>query len=271
VELFKKLLDYGEYLKENPFHQNLGINLEEYGDLEKKIIRDKDYSVNPEWQGLDPVSAELDDLIRLHYLVTSRKVTTILEMGVGKSTIVFDHALEQNKLKYGDFVNKNLRRSNPFECHSIDNNEEWIETTKSLNPNTKNVTYHYCSCHVTTFNDRISTLYDKLPNICPDLIYLDAPDQFSPIGDVRGISTNHPDRLPMSADILTFEHFLLPGTLIVVDGRTANARFLETNLQRNWVYYHSREYDQHFFELKETPLGIYNERQIEFCLGPELP
>ena len=29
-----------KYLKENPFHQNLGINLEEYGDLDKKIIRE---------------------------------------------------------------------------------------------------------------------------------------------------------------------------------------------------------------------------------------
>ena len=267
MELFKELLDYGKYLKENPFHQNLGVSIEEYDDLEKKIIKEAYFSVDPE--NKIPFPAELDDLIRLHYLVTSRKVTTILEIGVGKSTIVFDHALEQNKLKYGDFVKKNLRRSNPFECHSVDNNEKWIEVTRSTNIPTKNVTYHYCPCHVTTFNDRISTLFDNLPNICPDLIYLDGPDQFSPIGDVRGISTNHPDRLPMSADILTFEHFLLPGTLIVGDGRTANVRFLKTNLQRNWVYHHSEEYDQHFFELKETPLGIYNQRQIEFCLGPD--
>ena len=35
----------------------------------------------------------------------------------------------------------------------------------------------------------------------------------------------------MSADILVFEHFLQPGTLIVVDGRAANARFLKTNLE----------------------------------------
>jgi hypothetical protein len=267
MELFKELLDYAEYLNQNPFHQNLGVNLEKYGDLEKRIIRETYLSVDPENE--IPFSIEMDDLIRLHYLVTSRKVTTILEIGSGKSTIMFDHALEQNKLKYGDFVNKNLRRSNPFECHSVDNNEKWIEVTRSTNIPTKNVTYHYCPCYVTTFNDRISTLFDNLPNICPDLIYLDGPDQFSPIGDVRGISTNHPDRLPMSADILTFEHFLLPGTLIVVDGRTANARFLKTNLQRNWVYHHSEEWEQHFFELKEAPLGIYNKRQIEFCLGPD--
>ena len=265
MKLFKELLDYGEYLKQNPFHQNLGINIEEYDNLEKNIFVEAYYSQDPE--NKIPLPAQLDDLIRLHYLVTSRKVTTILEIGVGKSTIVFDHALEQNKLKYADFVEKNLRRSNPFECHSVDDGEDWIELTKSTNPLIKNVTFHHSPCHATTFNGRICTLYDNLPNISPDLIYIDAPNQFSPIGDVRGISTNHGDRLPMSADILTFEHFLLPGTLIVVDGRAANARFLKTNLQRIWVYHYSEEYDQHFFELKEAPLGIYNQRQIEFCLG----
>lgn len=269
MELFKNLTDYEIYLKNNPFYKNLGIDLKDYGQLDKKIERTKQYSVNPEWDELDACSAELDDLIRLHFLITSRKVTTVLEIGPGKSTVAIDHALEQNKLKHNDFVKRNLRRANPFECHSIDNNKEWIELTKSMNPSIKNTTFHYCPCNVTTFNDRICTMYDNLPNICPDLIYLDAPDQYSPIGDVRGISTQHPDRLPMSADILAIEHFLLPGTLIVVDGRTANARFLEKNLQGNWVYFHSEEFDQHFFELKEPPLGLYNKRQISFCLGTE--
>ena len=268
MELFKELLNYDEYLKQNPFHQNLEVNLKDYGEVDQKIVSEAYFNVDSETN--IPCSAELDDLIRLHYLVTSRKVTTILEFGVGKSSIMFDHALEQNKIKYSDFVQKNLRRSNPFECHSVDNNEKWIEVTKSTNPSIKNVTFHCCPCYVSSFNDRICTLYDNVPNICPDLIYLDAPDQYSPIGDVRGISTNNPDRVPMAADILTFEHFLLPGTLIVVDGRTANARFLETNLQRNWIYNYSKEYDQHFFELSEKPLGIYNQKQIEFCLGSEL-
>jgi hypothetical protein len=266
MNLFRELHDYGKYLEDNPFHQHLaGVNIEEYGDLEKKIIRETYFSVDS--SNNVPFPVELDDLIRLHYLVTSRKVTTILEIGVGKSTVVFDHSLEKNKSRYGDFVKNNLRRSNPFECHSVDNNKKWIELTKSTLQSTSNVTFHYCPCNITTFNDRICTLYDNFPNICPDLIYLDAPDQYSPIGDVRGISTNHPDRVAMSADILTIEHFLLPGTLIVVDGRTANARFLKTNLQRNWTYHHSAEFDQHFFELNEAPIGIYNQRQIEFSLG----
>ena len=73
----------------------------------------------------------------------------------------------------------------------------------------------------------------------------------------------------MAADILSFEHFLQPGTLIIIDGRTANARFLKCNLQRNWYHFHSQKCDQHFLELQEEPLGIYNKRMIEHCLGKE--
>ena len=106
----------------------------------------------------------MDDLIRLHYLVTSRKVTTILEIGVGKSTTVFDHALEQNKLKYGDFVNKNLRRSNAFECHSVDNNEEWIDLPQSYLHNTDSSDINIEIYSV--FDDWIEIRYTTEPRNC---------------------------------------------------------------------------------------------------------
>jgi hypothetical protein len=118
-----------------------------------------------------------------------------------------------------------------------------------------------------TFNGRACTFYKNIPNVCPDFIYLDGPDQFSAKGFVNGISTNHPDRLPMAGDILVLEHFFLPGTLLVVDGRTANARFLKTNLQRDWIYCYDKNADQHYFELSEDPVGVYNKKQINFCLG----
>tara|TARA_B100000212_G_C27361815_1_gene528532 strand:+ start:1041 stop:1862 length:822 start_codon:yes stop_codon:yes gene_type:complete len=265
MDLFKDL-NYESYLLENPLNLLLGINLENYGDVKEKITRSPYETVsNSEY----PNSTELDDLIRLHYLVRSRKVTTILEIGVGKSTAVFSDALSKNKDLYSEYVAENLRRSNPFECHSVDNNEDWINAVKLEYIDLKNVTYHFCKCEVSSINSRICTLFHGMPNICPDLIYLDGPDQFSPEGDIRGLSTGHPDRMPMSGDIITIEHFLTPGTLIVVDGRTANARFIKENLQRNWHYLHVPEYDQHFFELHEDPLGVYNRRQIEFCLGED--
>lgn len=213
-----------------------------------------------------PFEPELMDLIRLHYLCTSRKVVTILEFGCGYSTKIFDHALASNKVKYEDFVKSNLRKSAPFELHSVDNSKKWIKHTKSkfsLN-HTK---FYFAKVRMTTFNDRICTLYDQIPNISPDLIYLDGPSQFGVIGKVRGITTSEIDRLPMAADILTIEHFLLPGCLIVIDGRTANARFLKANLQREWRYTYVGEYDQHFFELIEEPLGKLNAFQVSFSKG----
>jgi len=131
------------------------------------------------------------------------------------------------------------------------------------------VHFHHSEVSMVNVNGRVATYYDQLPNISPGFIYLGAPDQFIASGDLRGISTRHPDRMPMSADILAFEHFLTPGTLIIVDGRTANARYLVANLQRLWVHNHNEYSDIHTLELRESPLEPYNRAQIEFCLGTD--
>jgi len=164
-----------------------------------------------------------------------------------------------------------LRRNNAFEIHSVDADDDFISRTKALLPghlqDVVNITFSGVS--TVAVAGRVVTLYDKLPNVSPDFIYLDAPNQFQPVGDVHGISTRHADRMPMSADILLFEHFLTPGTMILVDGRTANARYLRSNLQREWNYLHDEESDVHTFELREAPLGRYNSAQIEFSLGSD--
>ena len=77
-----------------------------------------------------PLEPEIDDLTRLHYLITSRKVSTILEFGVGSSTLVFNDALDYNKTNYNNYFIENLRRSNAFECFSVDNSKKWIEHTQ---------------------------------------------------------------------------------------------------------------------------------------------
>jgi len=261
--LFGKL-ELARYVDENNIAHLVGVALVTYGAVDKKVIRNPSFSVNPDL--FEAFGAELDDLGRLHWLVNTRRVTTILEFGLGKSTIVFDDALSKNKSRDQHLIKDTLRRNNQYECHSVDNYENWIEEVKSKNQ-LDTVTYHKADLLMGEFNGRVCTYYDPLPNLCPDLIYLDGPDQFSPVGSVRGVTTNHKDRMPMSADILSFEHFLTPGTLIVTDGRTANARFLKTNLQRDWIYCHDQDADQHYFELVEEPLGIYNKRQLEFCLG----
>ena len=256
--------DFKNYLAENNISTLVGVDLNKYGDPTRKIIKEPFYRVDPNI--VEAYAPELDDLCRLHWLITSRHVTTILEFGLGKSTIIFNDALRKNILEDRADVIKKLRRTNLYECHSVDNYDQWIQEVKSKNV-LDNVHYYKSTLVMGTFQDRACTYYDPLPNVCPDFIYLDGPDQSSPTGDIRGITTNHKDRMPMAADILVIEHFLNPGTLIVTDGRTANARFLKANLQRNWCYSHDINADQHYFELLELPLGVYNKRQLELCLG----
>jgi hypothetical protein len=224
-------------------------------------------TVNPDMT--NPYLPDWDDLVRLHKIIRQRKATTILEFGCGYSTVVMAHALMLNNLEFGDFVRANLRRGNPFELHSVDDMPQFVEITRGRIPAelAPFVTMSVTSVNMATFNDRICTEYAAVPNICPDFVYLDAPSQHSAQGSINGISTAHPDRLPMSADLLKMEHFLLPGTLILVDGRTANARFLKANFQRNWIHVHDTVSDIHTFELVESPLGSLNAKQIEFCLG----
>ena len=260
--------DYKNYAIENSF-----LNLLKIDELpkhpERKIIYDKDFSVDQ--HNKVPYPPEIDDLARLHYITVSRKVTTILEFGVGKSSVILSDALRINKNRDYKFTFNNLRRGNLYECHSIDNYQQWINECKKNIPDdlldNKYLNLHISNVSTSEFCGRICTYYERLPNISPDLIYLDGPDQYSPVGEIRGLSTRHKDRMPMAADILSFEHFLQPGTLIIIDGRTANARFLKSNFQRNWSHLYVEEWDQHFFELLEKPLGIYNKQMIDFCLG----
>ena len=53
---------------------------------------------------------------------------------------------------------------------------------------------NYSECIVSTFRLRACTFYDKFLNLCPDLICLEAPDQFSLKVDVRVVDTLHPVR-----------------------------------------------------------------------------
>lgn len=123
------------------------------------------------------------------------------------------------------------------------------------------------SVELITHDNRIATVYSKLPNISPDFIYVDGPSNFATTKELHGFSFNSSSRMPMSADILRFEFFLEPGTFILFDGRTSNARFLKSYLKRDWSYIYDPVGDIHYFELQESPLGPYNKRKIDFCLG----
>ena len=109
--------------------------------------------------------------------------------------------------------------------------------------------------NITKYNGKICTEYNFVPTVSPDFIYLDGPEQYSIVGSINGFNMNHKDITPMTSDILKIEYFLIPGTIIVVDGRGANARFLKNNFQRNWIYIFIKKHDEHVFILDEKPYG----------------
>ena len=66
-----------------------------------------------------------------------------------------------------------------------------------------------------------------------ETIYLDGPDQFKIKKRINNFTTAHSDMMPMVCDILKFENFLIPGTIIIADGRKANSYFLLNNFKKS--------------------------------------
>lgn len=254
----KTLDEAAEYLRNN--NLELIIEAAEEG---------AELGVNEKLETRDPFKPNLLDLCRLHRLVIENKRTTVLEFGTGWSTLVLADALWKLKSIYSDDV-KDLRRNNLFELHVVDDEAEFISIAASRLPDhLREITnFSEKSAVMGTFNGRICTYYELIPHVSPDFIYVDGPNQFSIKSDVSGWSTRHKDMMPMSGDLLRVEHYLTPGTILVFDGRAANARFFKCNVQRDWDYQYDADYDQHIFLLNEAPLGKYNKRQLDFYQRP---
>ena len=219
-----------------------------------------------------PYGPELIDLYNLYQYVLINKRITILEFGSGWSTLVFSLALKELANKFSNHVKK-LRRDNPFELFVVENEKKYLDITKNrilkFNKYLKikkpiKINYILTDVEMTTFNNRICTQYKKLPLCNPDFVYLDGPDQFKIKKHVNGISTVHKDFMPMVCDILKFEYFYTPGSIIVADGRAANAKFLKDHFKRKWRYINDKKNDQHIFWLVDPVLGKYNKLQLEF-------
>ena len=259
----KPLKKTNKYLENFFIKKNLKI-LVELSKKKKPLVNDLIVD--------EPFIPELDDLYNLYQYVLINKRTTVLEFGSGWSTLIFSLALKELKDKYFDKV-KVLRRNNPFELFVIENEKNYLKITqdriKKFNKllkikNPIKINYFFSEVEMTLLNNKICTHFIKLPTCNPDFIYLDGPGLFNVKGNINGISTRHKDMMPMASDVLKFEYFYTPGTIIVVDGRASNANFLKDNFKRNWKYLNDKKNDQHIFYLVDPVLGKYNKLQLEY-------
>lgn len=216
-----------------------------------------------------PIPPNYSDLCRLHFISLSRKAINVLEFGSGYSTVVLADAMRILSRKFIENIAEVTRVGNPFHVYSVEEDHYYRSLTASrLNEELQSfATVQQSSVETLLHDNRVASIYTLLPDIVPDLIYLDGPSQFATSSNHCGLSINKSYRMPMSADILRFEFFLEPGTLIIVDGRTNNARFLRSYLRRNWIYRFDTIGDVHYFELQEEPLGTLNKMRLEFCLS----
>lgn len=204
----------------------------------------------------------VEDLHYLHSTIRQRKPFTTLEFGVGFSTIVITHALMLNKLEFDLLVNKpEVRNNNKFRHFVVDSNAYWLENTKDNFPTAllPFVEFNFSNVSITTCGDfQVCSLYENLPDVVADFIYLDGPDPKDVTGSVNGLTFKCNERTVMSGDLLLLESTFLPGTFILVDGRTNNVRFLQNNFRRRYDFNWDKIGDRSTFELIEERLGKHN-------------
>jgi hypothetical protein len=208
-----------------------------------------------------PLPPEPNDLCRLHRLIRARGCFTVLEFGLGHSTIVMADALKKNEADWITLPQKPaIRNRFMFQLFSVDASKDWIDKTRNRFPRQlmNRVHFHFSEVEIGTYNGQLCHYYKDLPDIVPDFIYLDGPAAKDVKGSINGMSFQCEERTVMSADLLLMESIFLPGTFIIADGRTNNARFLERNFTRPYEVKWDREGDVTTFELIEDRLGKYN-------------
>jgi len=224
--------------------------------LGKYFLRDSDNETSGA-----AIPADIYDLVRLHSQIRKRKSFTVLEFGVGYSTLIIADALSKNKQDFEKLepVPK-IRNRFLFQCFSVDTSEHWIQVASSRVPDELQefVHFQYSKVEIGTYNGQLCHFYTSLPDIVPDFIYLDGPDPKAVEGKVNGLSFSCDERTVMSADLLLMESIFLPGTFVLIDGRTNNARFLKNNLKREYHFVWDKVGDVTTIELIEERLGKYN-------------
>ena len=209
-----------------------------------------------------------DDISYIHKLVRERKPFTTLEFGVGFSTLTIAHALMLNKKEFDALTKKpKVRNTKMFKHYVVDTNEFWLDNTKSKFPIelAPFVVFNYSQTYITMLGDlQVCSLYKNIPDVIAEFIYLDAPDPKDVAGSINGLTFQCPERTVISGDLLLMESTFLPGTFILVDGRTNNVRFLKNHFKRDYAFTWDQKFDRSTFELTEEKLGPHN------ILGSEL-
>ena len=225
---------------------------------------------------LDEISSRtylpvIDDLYSLYVKVRESKSVSILEFGSGWSTAALALALRENAIDFGGDYISTINHPHPFELVTVDASEHFLQISMSRIPEffkEIKITPLFLAPKLGLHLGQVSSYFPAILDFYPDFIYLDGPDPDQVISDELPYPTFSRLGVPMAADLLRAENLLWPGTILVVDGRGANSRFLQNTFKRNWEYNYESSVDQHNFQLKEVPWGDLVSKHLSFRNNP---
>ncbi len=156
-----------------------------------------------------------NDLWFLYRTVRRRKPSCILEFGSGCSTVILAQALFDNQCESSN---------NSGYLYSMDSESLWSEVTAKSMPKHLQGLYELWFSPVleVEFEGTPAFRYSKIPDVTPDLIYLDGPS----LTPERQVVVN----------VLDIEDRLLPGFCLIIDGRVKNTAFFREHLKGRYVF-----------------------------------
>ncbi len=209
---------------------------------------------------------EVRDLYRLYNFVIDNCVISILEFGSGWSTLALSMGLEFNNYNLKAVYTGYKRNPNSFRLCSVDSSKFFSDkAVNRLSENQRNLVDVFISTpYLNKFQGYPISTWEPVPRFDFDLIYLDAPEPEQIVVEGTALPMSTLYDLPIAGDICINEPYILPNASIIVDGRTANVRFLKSKLYRNWSVKNYEAQDVSVFYLDEQPLGSINEAHISF-------
>lgn len=166
------------------------------------------------------------DVVNLHKTIISNQCKKVVEFGCGVSTIIMAHAMSINNKKY------NIRGK----VHAVEAHPKWADIVRN-----KLIEIGYedyaeiiqSTPRLTKLGGQICHIFDKLPDVRPDVIYLDGPAPRDVEGNINGITMKGLSFV-VAADPLLYEYSFYPGFQMIVDGRYNNVEFLKNNFKRKY-------------------------------------
>ncbi len=152
------------------------------------------------------------DLLYLYQAVRKSPPGVVLEFGSGCSTIMLSQALADN-----------AREGKAGHLYSLDADPKWGQVTIDSIPGelVKWSDITLTEAIPSEYEDTPVWRYAGIPDVLPDLIYLDGPA----LSEERKVAV----------DVLDMEAKLKQGTRLIVDGRIPNCNFLEKHFKRDWL------------------------------------